>query len=106
MEAPVSADLRAAFQRGKSDSGRFAVSAGLEGREDGDSTPREEEGEWEGLEEIEFWPEEGEGQGICGEGWARATLECIFPLFLSFVLFSFVHFLAAAFGGKETGMPH
>ena len=24
----------------------------------------------EGLEEIEFWPEEGECQGICGEeGW-------------------------------------
>ena len=29
--------------------------------------PREEEGEWEGLEEIELWPEEKEGQGVCGE---------------------------------------
>ena len=24
-------------------------------------------GEWEGLEEIESWPEEDEGQGICGD---------------------------------------
>lgn len=25
------------------------------------------EGEWEGLEEIELWPEEDEGQGVCGD---------------------------------------
>ena len=25
--------------------------------------PREEEGEWGGLEEIELWPEETEGPG-------------------------------------------
>lgn len=28
---------------------------------------REEDGEWEGLEEIELLPEEEEGQGVCGE---------------------------------------
>ena len=28
--------------------------------------PKEEEGEWEGLEEIELCAEEDEGQGVCG----------------------------------------
>ena len=28
---------------------------------------REKEGEWEGLEEIELWHEEDEGQRICGD---------------------------------------
>ena len=30
--------------------------------------PRGDDGEWEGLEEMELWPEEGEGQGACGDG--------------------------------------
>ena len=29
--------------------------------------PREEEGEWEGLEEIELCVGEDEGQGVCGD---------------------------------------
>lgn len=29
--------------------------------------PREEESEWEGLEEIELWLEGAMGQGACGD---------------------------------------
>ena len=29
--------------------------------------PRGDGEEWEGLEEIELWPEEDEGQGVCGD---------------------------------------
>ena len=83
--------------------------------------PREKEDEWEGLEEIEFWPEEG--QGICGEEarasvarkvgqhlwrewWAKTTLDCIFPLSLSFVSFFFCLLSSAVLRRKEMGTPH
>ena len=39
-------------------------------------------------------------------GWARATLECIFPLSLSFVLFfSFVYFFWRHMGEGRCGCP-
>ena len=66
---------------------------------------REEEGEWEGLEGIELWPED-EGQGICGdEGgpgppWIVPFL-CLFLLFSSFLTIFF-----GGNGGKEKGKPH
>ena len=67
VETPASANRQATLPKPKSDSGRPNFLAGHEGWKDGYSTPREEEGEWKGLEETELRPEEAEGQGACGD---------------------------------------
>lgn len=63
-------------------------------------------GEWEGLEEIELWPEEGEGQGICGGrvGQGRPRLYLSFASFFSFLFLLFTSF-GGAWGGGDRDAP-
>ena len=74
------------------------------GREDCASTPAGGGRQWEGLEEIELWPEEGKGQGICGdEGGPPKTVPflCLFHLLLP----SFVSFFGGFSGEGDRDAP-
>ena len=55
--------------------------------------PPEEEGEWEGLGEIELWPKEAEGRDHVATRVGRGHPRMYFSFFLSFVSFSFVKFV-------------
>ena len=96
MEAPASADRQAALQRRESDPAALKFLRDTKVGRMATLPRRGEEGVWDGLEVIELWPAEDEGQGICGDESGPGPPWTVYFLCL-FLCFSFP--LSIFFGG-------
>lgn len=77
VESPASAARQTAFPGRKSEPAALNLLRDTKAGRMVTLAPPEEEGEWEGLE-IELWPGEAKGQGVCDD---KAALGCTFPYF-------------------------